>query len=290
MVVNIVYYHHPDDDQFSLDFVNPDRKVIDDRLETYEGSTETHVTSYYLDEEVYVIYTRTNEVEDTEKIEYDLEAAFAEMDADTRVIVRYLLDVFDSIQEKKRDEETVPLDAYKGLDLSRIPDTLESVDWSGTIPEVGGRLTSNLVLCHPLPNANHRTAFSLFEGYANAATDETFELPSMITDDYEWQTWVDDFIVDSKRLLTVRRNVGPFRYLSNLGCQTVRRKGGIDIQLAEYDLDVHPRTALTEYAVRHEQRTITFAGRIIQRTNDGHLTDEPGLTKSEFADAIRGKI
>lgn len=240
MTADLVHYHHPDDDQLSMHFVNPDWKIIENRLETYGEATETRVRSYDLDEEVYVIYAKTNEVDDTEKIEYDLESAFAEMDSDTRVVVRYLLDVFEGIQEKKRDEESVPLDAYKGLELRRIPDALEEVDWSGTISEVGGQLASNLVLCHPLPNANHRTAFSMFEGYVSEATDATFELPSMTTDDYEWQTWVDGFIVDSKRLLTVRRNVVSFRYLSNFGCRTIRRKGRIDITLAEYDLDIHP--------------------------------------------------
>lgn len=290
MSVDLVYYHHPDDEQFSLDFLNPDRKVIEDRLKSYSDRTETQVESYDLDKEIHVIYKKTNKVEDTESIEYDIDAAFAEMDPDMRVIVRYLLDMFDSVKEKKRNEESIPLDAYKGIDVDRIPEALQQVKWSGTIPEIGGRIASNLVLCHPLPNANHRTAFSMLEGYINEAADSAFELPSMVTDEYEWQTWVDDFIVDSKRLLTVRRNVAPFRYLSEFGCEIVRRKGGIDIKLDEYDLDLHPRDALTEYAHRHEQRTVTFAETVLEKTNAKDLTDKPGLTKTEFADAIRRKI
>lgn len=289
-MTTIVHYHHPEDGQFSLDFVNPDGEVIDNRLETYSDEVETRIRSYDLDEEVYVVYTKTNEVMDTEKIEYKLDVAFADMDPDMRVIVRYLLDVFDSVKERKRDEESVPLDAYKDIDINRIPEALQQVDWSGTVPEVGGQIASNLILCHPLPNANHRTAFSMFEGYVNEATDSTFELPSMITNNYEWQTWVDDFIVDSKQLLTVRRNVAPFSRLSKFGCKIVRRKGGIDITLAEYTLDMHPREALKEYADQHEQRTVAFAEMILRQTNDDCLADETGLNKSQFADAIREKI
>lgn len=290
MSSDLVHYHHPDDDQFSLDFVNPDRDRIDEQLDTYDDEIETRVRSYDLEREVYVLYTKKNEVTDAEAVQYNLDTAFAEMDLDTRVIIRYFLDAFDSIRKKKRDEESVSLDAYKSVDIYRIPEALEQVNWSGPIPQVGGQLASNLLLCHALPNANHRTAFSMFEGYVKATAGPTFELPSMITEDYEWQTWVDGFIVDSKRLLTVRRNVDRFRYLSKFGCTTVRRKGGIDIALDEYDLDMHTHEALSEYATRHEHRTVTFAERLLERTNDDRLVEESGLTKSEFAEYIRQKI
>ncbi|WP_135824737.1 hypothetical protein [Halorussus ruber] len=290
MAADLVHYHHPEDHQFSLGFVNPDTDAIEKRLDSYEDATETRVRTYNPDEEVYVIYTKTNEVADTEEIEYDFDRAFAEMGPDTRVIVRYLLDLFDSIQKTKREEESVPLGAYKSIEISRIPAALERVDWSRTVPEVGGQLASNVILWHALPNANHRTAFGMFEGYANASSDSSFRLPSLITDSYEWQTLVDGFVVDSKRLLTVRRNVAPFRYLAELGCRTVRRKGGIEIPLCEYDLELHTSEALSEYASRHEQRTVQFAATILKKTGNARLTSESGLTKSEFAGRVRQKI
>jgi hypothetical protein len=289
MSSNVVYYHLPDDDQFSLDFVNPDRDVIDDRLQNYEETTETRIRSYDLDETVYVIYTKTNVVTEAENIEYSFEEAFAEMDADTRVLSRYFLDVFTGVQEQKFDEEGVPLDAYKNVEIERVPDALEHVDWSGTIPEGGGQLASNLILCHALPNTNHRTSFSVFEGYVNAASRPLFALPSLATEDYEWQSWVDDYIVDSKRLLTVRRNVGPFRYLFQHGCDTIRRKGEIDVPLDEYDLDVYSSEALRKYAGQHEQLIETFAETILKRTDRESLVSEPGIEKVEFADYVRQK-
>lgn len=289
MSSNTVYYHLPDDDQFSLDFVNPDRDVIDDRLEKYDETTETRVRSYDLDETVYVVYTRTNVETEIEEIEYNFEEAFAEMDADTRVLSRYFLDVFTGVQERKYDEEGVPLDAYKNVEIERVPNALEHVDWTGTIPEVGGQLASNLILCHALPNANHRSSFSMFEGYVNAASNQSFTLPSLATEDYEWQSWVDNFIIDSKRLLTVRRNVGRFRYLRNHGCNTIRRKGGIDISLDEYDLDVYPSNALEKYATQHEQLIETFARTVLKRTDRESLVSAPGIGMSDFADIVREK-
>jgi hypothetical protein len=130
----------------------------------------------------------------------------------------------------------------------------------------------------------------MFEGYVKATAGPAFELPSLITDDYDWQAWVDDFIVDSKQLLTVRRNVDRFRYLSKFGCTTVRRKGGIDILLDEYDLYMHIHEALSTYATRHEQRTVTFARNLLKKTNNSRLLKEPGLTQWEFAEYIRQKI
>lgn len=289
MSSNVVHYHLPDDDQFSLDFVNPDGDVIDDRLDRYDEVTETRVQSYNLDETVHVIYTKTNEATETEDIEYEFSEAFDQMDSDTRVIVRYILEMFETIQKQKHDEEGVPLDAYKDVEIERIPDALDQVNWAETVPNVGGQLASNLILCHALPNANHRTSFSVFEGYVRAAAGPSFELPSMVTDDYEWETWVDDYIVRSKRMLTVRRNVGPFRYLSDFGCQTIRRKGGIAITLSEYDLDLQYHEALTRYAHQHERQTSGFAERLLDRTNSEELTTKPGIDKSEFADYIRSK-
>lgn len=286
MVTNLVHYHHPEDEQFSLDFVNPDRDEIENQLAGYDDKTETRIKPYELDEEVYVIYTKTNEVDKAEDIQYAFDAAFTEMDPDTRVIARETLEVFKRIQERKHDEEGIPLDAYKGIEIDRIPDALEQINWTATIPETSGQLASNLILCHALPNANHRTAFGVLETYLKAV-DSSFDLPSMVTDDYDWQTWVDEYIVDSKRLLTVRRNVGRFQYLRSHGCETIRRKGGIEIQISEYDLDMPQHEALTDYARKHERRTTAFVETILQKMNRSDLLAESSMKKGHFAEELR---
>ncbi|WP_115863098.1 hypothetical protein [Halorussus litoreus] len=290
MTGNPVYYYHPDDDQFSLDFVNPDREKIDDRLDSYEKATETRVRSYDLDETVYGIYAKTNDVDDAGEIEYGFDAAFAKMTPDTRVIVRNFLGIFRTIRDGQSETEADSLDAYKEIDIERVPDALDRVHWSGTASQVGAQLASNLVLCHALPNANHRTALSMYESYVNAVTGPTYELPSLVTDDETWHAWVDDFVVDPKRLLTVRRNVGLFGHLSQFGCDVVRRKGDVDVPLAEFELDLYPHEALSKYARIHEQRTSAFVERLRSRTNDERLTGTSGIDRGEFADAIRREI
>lgn len=290
MAADLVHYHHPDDDQFSLDFVNPDPDAIEKRLESYDDATETRVRNYDLNEEVHVIYVKTNDVADAEEIEYDFDRAFAEMDPDTRVIVRDFLGMFKIVRDEQSETRSDSLDAYKEINVEQVPLALDRIEWRGTVSEVGARLASNLILCHALPNANHRTAFSMFERYVDATTNRTYELPSMVTDDEKWQAWVDTYIVDSKRVLTVRRNVGLFRYLSRFGCSTVRRKNNIDIPLSDFDLDLHPHEALSKYARMHERRTSRFAEKILTRTSESHLAEQSGLTKAEFADAIREEI
>lgn len=173
-----VHYHLPEDDQFSLDFVNPDRSQIDEQLRRCSDSTTTRVESYTLDEQFYAIYTRTDAVESVDEVQYDLEAVFTGMDESDRVIVREFLEMFEGVQEQNFDEEGLPLDAYKDVELGRIPEALEHVEWGTRIPETGGQLLSNLVLCHALPNANHRTSFVMFvekllekAGYSELTTE-----------------------------------------------------------------------------------------------------------------------
>lgn len=286
MTSDLVDYHHPDDDQFSLDFVNPDRDEIQDRLEGYDNTIETRVRSYDLDDKIHVIYVKTNDVDEAENVQYDFDEAFTKMDSEMRIIVRETLEVFKRIQERKHDQEGVPLDAYKGIEIDRIPDALEQVNWSLTVPETGGRIASNLVLGHALPNANHRTAFGMLETYLKAV-DSSFRLPSMVTDGYDWQQWVDEYIVDSKRILTVRRNIGRFRYLRSHGCETIRRKGGIEIPLSNFDLDMTKHESLVNYAKKHERRTTAFVETILQKMNHGELIEESAIEKAEFAEHVR---
>lgn len=282
-----VRYHLPEDDQFSLDFVNPNRREIDERLRQYSDATITRVQSYTLDEQFYAIYTRTDAAESVDEVQYDLDAVFAGMDETDRVIVREFLEMFEGVQEQKFDEEGLPLDAYKDVELGRIPEALEHVEWGKRIPETGGQLLSNLIPCHALPNANHRTSFVMLETYLRASY-APFEFPSLVTDSYEWQEWVDEYIVASKRLLTVRRNVGVFRHLQRFECETVRRKGGIEIPLSEYDLSLSGNDALTEYAREHEELTVEFVEKLLEKAGYTGLTTERGNGRSEFVGYLGG--
>lgn len=283
---NLVYYHLPDDDQFSLDYVADSQDALDERLASYDDSTETAVETYELDETVFAVYVRSGPVGTVEDLDYDLSDAFGSIEEPTRTIVSAYLDVFEGVAEQKKAEEGVPLDAYKPLEVEAIPDALARVDWSAPVQRAGGELMSNLILRHALPNANHRTAFGMLELYLEAV-DSSIQVPSMATDDYEWLSWVDPFVVDSKRLTTVRRNVGLFRCLRQAGCTLVERKGGIEIDLSLYELDLRYREALAVYAERHEARSATFVETLLERAGCGELIDQSAVTKQTFADWLR---
>jgi len=104
--------------------------------------------------------------------------------------------------------------------------------------------------------------------------------------DQTWQDWVDPYIVESKRLLTVRRNNVRFKHLHDRGVDIVERKGGIRMRLAEYDLDMHWRTALSHYAEQHEAHCVDFATELLEQAGAGTLTEQAGPTKSELIDFL----
>jgi len=148
---------------------------------------------------------------------------------------------------------------------------------------------SNLILKHALPNANHRTAIAMLQ-FCIDSVDSSFEMPSTHVDDQTWKAWVDPYIVESKRLLTVRRNNVRFQHLQDLGVDIVERKGGIQIRLADYDLDMHWRDALTEYARSHEEHCVAFADEVLERAGRPELQDRSGPTKVEFIDFLETNV
>ena len=51
-----------------------------------------------------------------------------------------------------------------------------------------------------------------------------------------------------------------------MGVDLVEQKNGIQIRLAEFDLDMHWREALSEYAGRHETHCCEFAQVVLERS------------------------
>ena len=140
---------------------------------------------------------------------------------------------------------------------------------------------SNLILRHSLPNANHRTGIAMLQ-FCIESVDPDFEMPRTHVDDDTWREWVDPYIIDSKRLITVRRNNLRFKQLEELDVDLVERKDGIQIRLAEFELDMHWREALTEYAGQHESHCTDFAQAVLERAGRDDLLDRQGPTKQEF--------
>ena len=101
------------------------------------------------------------------------------------------------------------------------------------------------------------------------SVDPAFEMERTHADGETWREWVDPYIVDSKRIVTVRRNDVRFRRLDSLGVDAVERKDGIRIQSSEFELDMHWRETLSEYASLHEPHCTEFARELLERADGG---------------------
>ncbi|UHH27081.1 hypothetical protein LT974_15545 (plasmid) [Halobacterium noricense] len=80
-------------------------------------------------------------------------------------------------------------------------------------------------------------------------------------------------------IVPVRRNNLRFKQLEDLD---VERKDGIQIRLAEFELDMHWREALSKYAGQHESHCTDFAQAVLERAERDDLLDRQGPTKQEF--------
>ena len=110
------------------------------------------------------------------------------------------------------------------------------------------------------------------------SVDSDFAMPRTHVDDDTWREWVDPYIIDSKRLITVRRNNLRFKQLEDLDVDLVERKDGIQIRLAEFELDMHWREALSQYAEQHESHCTDFAQAVLERAERDDLLDRQGPT------------
>ena len=285
-----VYYHHPGDKQFSLDFVHPDPDEIVSQIVGYGDDVAVKVQKYDIDETFYVIYTSRVGGGSVQEIDFDLNESLSKMSADNSTIVVRLLEIYRALLAQNEKEEGTPVEAYKNIDVDALPDVLDRTSWEGPATDVAGRLASNLILKHALPNANHRTAVALIQFYLRRL-NSNFAMPetSVETDpeSYDWREWVNEYINESKRLLTVRRKNVLFKHLVRFGVRTLERKHAVEIDLTEYELDMYPSEAKIVYAEKHEDLWVTFVEEAVERAGFPELKETPGLSKAEFAEKIR---
>ena len=270
-----VYYHHPDDPQYSLAYVTQDRDEI-----TTSGQ-DAIIKQYNLDEEFFVLYTSPGASGTVGELDDEFEDKLEEMSPQDRTITVRLLQIFEEIIEEKELEEEAKLEIYKQIELERIPDALERVDWNRTPVDVAGQLMSTLILKHALPNANHRTSISMAQWYLESI-ETGFSFPEFATTEYQWKEWVNEYIVDSKRILTVRRNTTAFSLLAEWGCNVVTRRNGIDIELAEYDLNLTQSEAYEFYGDVHTELCTEFLTESVTRAGHDELLSNDGIGKAEF--------
>ncbi|MFC6873125.1 hypothetical protein [Halobellus marinus] len=270
-----VYYHHPEDSQYSLAYVTQNRDEI-----TTSGK-DAIIEHYDFDGEFFVLYTNRGASGTVDDLDDEFEEVLDEMSPEDRTITVRLLQIFEEIVEEKELEKEEKLEIYKQIELGRIPNAIAHVDWTGTAVDVAGQLMSTLVLKHALPNANHRTSISMAQWYLESI-ETGFSFPDFATEAYGWKTWVNEYIAESKRLLTVRRNTTAFSLLSEWGCDTVVRKNGIEIVLAEYDLDFTRSEAYAHYGDVHTELCTDFLTESVTRAGHDELLSTEGTRKAEF--------
>jgi prophage maintenance system killer protein len=271
-----VYYHHPEDSQYSITYVTQDRDEI-----TASGQ-DTIIEQYEMDEEFFVLYTNHGASGTVEDLDDEFEAVLDEMSLQNRTITVRLLQVFEEIiEEKELEEEEAKLEIYKQIGIERIPDAIARVDWNSTAVDVAGQLMSTLILKHALPNANHRTSIGMAQWYLESI-ETGFSFPDFATEEYDWKTWVNEYIRESKRHLTVRRNTTAFSLLAEWGCDTVVRKNDVEIDLAEYDLDLVRSEAYSYYGDVHTKLCTDFLSESVTRAGHDELISIEGMGKSEF--------
>ncbi len=285
-----VYYHFPDDKQFSLDFATPDPAEIVSRIVDYDGDVAVKVRQYNLNEELYVVYTSRGGGGVVKNLDFDLSDALEKMESDNGVIVTRLFEMYRALLSQNEEEGGTPVEAYKNIDIDAFPEALDEVSWDGSATDVAGRLASNLILKHALPNANHRTAVALVQFYLRRINPD-FSMPETAvqidSEEYDWREWVNEYINQSKRLLTVRRNNVLFKHLREFGVTTVERKHEVKIDLTEYELDMYPHEAKKRYAREHEQLWIGFVEEAVERAGYSEIKNAPAMSKAAFAERLR---
>jgi len=269
-----VYYHYPVDPHYSLAYVTQEQDEI-------TAGQNAIIERYELDKEFFVLYTNQGASGTVENLDDDFEDVLDEMSPQNRTIAIRLLQIFEEIIEEKELEEDAKLEIYKQIEVERIPDAIDRINWDCAAVDIAGQLMSTLVLKHALPNANHRTSISMAKWYLESI-ETGFSFPEFATEEYDWKKWVNEYIIESKRILTVRRNTTAFSLLAEWGCDVVKRKNDIEIDLAEYTLDLSQSDAYEYYGDKHTDLCTEFLIESVTRAGHDELISTDGISKMEF--------
>ncbi|EMA28453.1 hypothetical protein [Haloarcula japonica] len=277
-MARLVFYHHPQAENFSLKYSAASLAEIRSQQ---DQSNESAKHIQYPLKHVYVLHEGGAEIGSAQDIDFGqewLSGRIRDLPRAGQVVAFRLIELPEAAVDV-RDEDEFRL--YKEFEPQKIQQALDHVSWEAPLPNVAGKVMSNLILRHSLPNANHRTGIAMLQ-FCIESVEPGFEMPRTHVDDDTWREWVDPYIVNTKRLITVRRNNLRFKHLKELDGDLVERKDGIQIRLSESKLDMHWREALSEYAGQHEIHCTDFAQAVLQRAERDDLLDRQGSTKQEF--------
>lgn len=286
----VLQLHHPADNRFTLRFISDDKQTRAEKAS--QLSEQSDIEMAIADESVggeriYLLYTRTlfdaayPEFETEEDVIEWFDSEFSEGD---KQILFAIIDIFDGILTEK-EEQGADFATYKKLDLEKIPDVLNRVEWRQLVPGVGAELLSYFILAHPMPNTNHRTGIGLLDRYLTSY-DEDFSMPET-GEEGQWYQWVREFIYDSKRILTLRNQLPLLKWAHQYGYERAERKEGIQINLVEIDVDRTDHRSY--YTNRHLDRSREFVETALYEAGATHLQGETDDGKRAFVDRLRGE-
>lgn len=282
--------HHPADNRFTLRFISDDKQARSEKAAqlSEKSDIEMAITDETVGgETIHLLYTRT--VFDAAYPEFETEEDViewfdAEFSEDDKQVLFAVIDIFDGILTEK-EEQGADFFTYKKMDLEKIPEALNRIEWRQLVPDVGAELLSNFILAHPMPNTNHRTGIGLLDRYLSSY-NEGFTMPDT-GEEGQWYQWVREFIYDSKRILTLRNQFPLLKWAKQYGYERVERKEGIQINLAEIDVD---RTDYRGYYTnRHLDRAREFVETVLCEANATHLQRVTDDGKRAFVDRLRGE-
>jgi prophage maintenance system killer protein len=237
----VLPYHDLEDSRYSLEFVTDDKGAIAGRIS--ELHTESDVESIVREEQIdgnsiYLLYSKVPferaypDFETDEEVIAWFDERFSD---DDKQVLFAVVEIFDGIITEKEEQEGA-FSTYKAMEYERITDILNRVQWRQAVPDVGAELLSQFILIHPMSNTNHRTAIALLDRYFTSY-DENFEMPDT-GEEGRWYSWAVEYIHDSKRILTLRRNLPLFCWAKKYGYEAVERKEGIRISFRDIDFDI----------------------------------------------------
>lgn len=283
-MVRVPYHLERDDGSvLSLTYANPEAEAVENKLAELRADSEAQAE--FLEE------WRTIEPEDELHLLYTselFERSFPEagdigLPPDDTILVDTMLDVFRGVEEEsieRRDE----FKWYKRPDLAGLARAINQTEWKQSIPRVAGCLLSNLILKHPLPNANHRSSLGFIQLYLSSIAED-FEIPDT-GEPGEWYDWSEAFVYQSKRYLMLSRKARFFRHLRVWGVDEVIRKNGTRVDLEDCRIDVaDPRSHFRD---EHRELAIEFVFSILERTVYTWLIGEEDPGRSVFLDRLEG--
>lgn len=127
---------------------------------------------------------------------------------------------------------------YKGLEVNKLRQTLQGVNWQGSHLDVSGRIMSTLILAHPFPNANHRTSIFLARKYLASVGIEWphYTLRGRGTQRFIRET--TPFFLRSKYLLQLHRHGPLVRAALEAGYTSLRMSEDLEAPIHVDDLNL----------------------------------------------------